>query len=207
MVWLHLLAPLGFDITLATDGREGVEKAKIVCPDVIRLDLVMPVMTGFEMIKIIRTIPAIKDVPIVVISASVFETDKEQSLNLGCQGFLSKPIDAEKLFALIAQLLQIEWIDKSAHFGPQMSEPNPMLDEKIVPPPREELEKLDELTLFGDLKKVREKVDAIAATDPRYGDFARVVRTDAQKLEDVPILELLAEYLELRSQLEGRTLS
>lgn len=80
MVLLNLLSPLGFEMSLAENGEEGLEKAKTIQPDLILLDLVMPVMTGFEMIQKSRQITAIKDVPIVVVSACSMRIRRKVSI-------------------------------------------------------------------------------------------------------------------------------
>lgn len=195
MVLRNLLTPLGFKVILAEDGRDGVEQAQQTHPDLIFADLVMPVMTGFKMIEMIRSTPALKDIPIVAISASVFETDKQESLNLGCQGFLSKPIDAEKLLAIIKECLQIEWIYEAFSSDETKSEANSLTDEGLVVPPQEELEKIYELTMFGNLKEVHKKVEAIAKKNPSYCAFSQTIQAYAERLEDEPILYLLNQYM------------
>ncbi|MEB3279227.1 MAG: two-component regulator propeller domain-containing protein [Lyngbya sp.] len=196
MVLLDLLDPLGFEITLAKEGQEGIEQAKNIHPDLILADLVMPVMNGFEMVQIIRKTPKIQDVPIVAVSASVFDEDKKESLNIGCQGFLSKPIEADQLFAAITNCLQLEWVYETVASQPEISESEAISNEDIIPPPQQDLEILYELTMFGDLNQVKAKIDEIEQMNPEYRVFTHRVREYAQKLEDEPILELLTQYLE-----------
>ena len=62
-------------------------------------------------------------------------------------------------------------------------------------PPQDDLEALYELTMFGNLERVREKTDAIAQQDAQYHAFAQIVRTHTDTLEDEPILELLTRYI------------
>jgi len=196
LVLLNLLEPLGFEITLAEDGQQGLEKAKQHHPDFILTDLVMPVMTGFEMVKQLRETPALQDIPIIAISASVFEMDKEKSLNIGCQGFLSKPIETDKLLNLMAEHLELEWIYQEPEEQVEVSEP--MLDPEadLIAPPLEELEKLYELTMFGDLKRVKIQAESLAQRNPEYELFARKIRQHTQAIEDEPILELLEQLIE-----------
>lgn len=196
MVLLDMLDPLGFEVILAEDGRDGLEKAKTVRPDLILADLVMPVMTGLEMVQKIRQIPEIRDTPIVAISASVFDLDQKKSLNIGCQGFLSKPIESDKLLAAIAENLQLEWVYEVAAPKPKIVLQKSVVESTLVPPPRAELQALYELTMFGDMEKVRAKVNEIEQMDRQYAAFAATVRADAEKLEDEPILDLLTKYLE-----------
>lgn len=110
LVLLHTLEPLGFEVMLAEHGQAALEQAQQQPPDIILMDLVMPVMTGFEAIQMIRKTPALKDVPIIAVSASTFDSDQERSRLAGCNAFLSKPIDIERLFALLQTYLEVEWI-------------------------------------------------------------------------------------------------
>jgi len=160
------------------------------------MDLVMPVMTGFEAVQIIRRDADLRDIPIIAISASVFEMDQERSKIVGCQDFLSKPIESDTLLTLMAQYLNIEWIYEAEEAGQNSLALGETVPGDIIPPPQQELAALYELTMFGDMEKVQEKADAIEQMDARYRAFAQAVRIYAQKLEDEPILALLAEYIE-----------
>ncbi|MBF2021480.1 MAG: response regulator [Hydrococcus sp. C42_A2020_068] len=88
-----------------------MEIARRVRPDLILTDLVMPVKTGFEAVQEIRQIfSEIEDVPIIAVSASAFDIQQKQSQTAGCEAFLPKPIDRQKLLFLLGQYLQLEWI-------------------------------------------------------------------------------------------------
>jgi CheY-like chemotaxis protein len=85
MVLLDLLEPLGFEIILGKNGREGLDYAKKIHPELILVDLVMPVMTGFEMIHQIRQTPEMQNLPIFAVSASTFAQERQQIFKIGCQ--------------------------------------------------------------------------------------------------------------------------
>ncbi|KPA13944.1 multi-sensor hybrid histidine kinase [Candidatus Magnetomorum sp. HK-1] len=110
MMLQSLLAPLGFDIQQANDGFEALEKVTALCPDLILIDLLMPKMDGFEVVQKMRAIPEIEKTPIIAISASVVQADKEKSYIAGCNAFLSKPLRALELFELMEKLLPLQWI-------------------------------------------------------------------------------------------------
>lgn len=196
MVLLDMLDPLGFEVILAEEGRDGLEKAKTIRPDLILADLVMPVMTGFEMIQKIRKIPEIREIPIIAISASVFALDQKKSLNIGCQGFLSKPIESDKLLPAIAENLELEWVHEVTEPENKIVPQKPVVASTLVAPPRAELEALYKLTMFGDMEKVRAKANEIEQMSEQYAAFVATVRAYAEKLEDEPILDLLTKYLE-----------
>jgi len=110
LLLLNILEPLGFEIVTAENGKEGVKMASEFLPDIILTDLFMPVQTGFTMVPLLREIPEIKDVPIIALSASNFSAVMVETQRLGCNAFLSKPIEQDQLFALLEQYLQLEWV-------------------------------------------------------------------------------------------------
>ncbi len=105
----RMLAPLGFSLAEAQNGLEALVKINDFNPDIILMDLVMPVMNGLETIKSIRLDQYNKNLPIIALSASVFEDDQSQSMSAGSNMFMPKPIDVDKLLENIGKLLKIEW--------------------------------------------------------------------------------------------------
>ncbi|MHC5595349.1 MAG: ATP-binding protein [Nostoc sp.] len=110
----NLLQPLGFNVVQANNGKEGLEIAIALKPDLIITDLLMPEMDGFELIKHLRHTPEIKDVLIIVSSASVFEADQHRSLQAGGNVFLSKPIQVDELLHQLEKYLNLVWIYKQS---------------------------------------------------------------------------------------------
>lgn len=106
---LHqMLAPLGFTILEAQNGQQGLEKVYQESPDLVLTDLVMPVMNGFVAMKKIREFNV--NLPIIAISASIMQSNNQQSPVRGSDAYLAKPIRLEKLLAQVARLLELEWI-------------------------------------------------------------------------------------------------
>jgi CheY-like chemotaxis protein len=196
LVLLNMLKPLGFEVTLAEDGQDGVNKAKALQPDLILMDLVMPVMSGFEAVKTIRQLPTLPDVPIIAISASVFEVDRVKSQIAGCNDFLPKPVDSEQLFSLLDKHLSITWTYRELPVEQETPVSAPS-EADIVLPPQHELEVLYELTMFGDMPKVQERMRYLEEIDAKYQPFARKIRQFAKHFEDEPILKLLDQYMEI----------
>jgi signal transduction histidine kinase/ActR/RegA family two-component response regulator len=110
---MDLLEPLGFKIVTAENGQQGLQLACQNKPDLILTDLFMPVKTGFTLVTELRQEIDFKQLPIIAISASNFEEIQKQSYAAGCNAFLAKPIDAEKLLSLIGKYLDVEWIYRS----------------------------------------------------------------------------------------------
>ncbi|MGL4378598.1 MAG: ATP-binding protein, partial [Microcoleaceae cyanobacterium] len=109
-VIINLLTPVGFEVFDATNGAEGLEKVNELRPDAIITDLVMPVMDGFELLRRLRNSDQLKELIVIVSSASVFETDQYKSLDAGANAFLPKPVQISELFELLQRLLDLSWI-------------------------------------------------------------------------------------------------
>ena len=121
-VLIHLLEPLGFEIIEAADGRDCLNKALEFEPDCILIDLVMPVMDGFEAMRQIRKLPQLQNVVAIGTSASIMEVEKQESLAAGCNVFLPKPIRAEELLNCLQVHLGLEWICEELQDGNAASE-------------------------------------------------------------------------------------
>ena len=189
---LDLLKPLGFDITLASNGKEGVEQALAIHPNLILMDLVMPVMNGFEAVRAIQKSHAINNVPIIAVSASVFESDLKKSQIVGCQEFLSKPVESNKLFAMMEKYIGVKWLYETAK---SITKPMETSTGELIPPPLSELEILYELTMFGNLERIQEKAQQLEDMGEKYVPFAYKLREHAKNFEDEPILALLESFM------------
>ncbi|MCA9641126.1 MAG: response regulator, partial [Myxococcales bacterium] len=97
-----LLKPAGFEVVEAEDGMEGLRKAREEHPDLILVDIAIPGMDGYEVTLRLRAEEALKQVPIVAITA---EGNRDTSLAVGANGFLQKPIDARSFADTIAGFL------------------------------------------------------------------------------------------------------
>ncbi|MDM8567470.1 two-component regulator propeller domain-containing protein [Candidatus Halobeggiatoa sp. HSG11] len=154
VVLIDMLAPLGFLVESANNGRIGIEIAIKWKPDVIITDLIMPDMDGFELIRQLRQSPLLKEKIIIAASASVYEEDKKRSLTIGSNAFLPKPIKIEKLLEQLQHHLNLTWV-----YGDKIPEMIIKNDaSNIVLPPTTELEKLYGLSLMGNVNKLEEQV-------------------------------------------------
>ncbi|NEQ53307.1 MAG: response regulator, partial [Leptolyngbya sp. SIO3F4] len=102
------LAPLGFKIIEANDALIALEQASCYQPDLILLDSRMPRMDGREMVIRLRQNPTLQNIPIIGISASTYDEDKQSLLASGCDDFLPKPVNIDHLLQMMAHLLDLE---------------------------------------------------------------------------------------------------
>jgi len=105
-----LLTPLGFEVLEAANGEQGLSLAQQESPDLVLTDLVMPVLDGFEVVRRLRRENEGVQVPVIAVSASVFDYHQSESLAAGCNAFIPKPIRAEHLLEAIREQLGLEWI-------------------------------------------------------------------------------------------------
>ena len=98
-----LLTNAGFDIVEAHDGQAAVEAASEFHPDLILMDIQLPIMNGYEATKQIRALenPALAGITILAMTANAFDEDRKKALEYGMDGFLSKPIVIEELISTL----------------------------------------------------------------------------------------------------------
>jgi len=102
------LEVLGYDVTVAQDGQEAVQKATAEPPDVIVMDMLMPKMDGFHAASAIRQNPKTKDIPILAATALARPGDREKCLENGCDGYIAKPFTHKQLGAAIDRLFEAQ---------------------------------------------------------------------------------------------------
>jgi two-component system, cell cycle response regulator DivK len=91
----------GYEVHVAENGAEAVEKAKVVAPDLILMDISMPVMSGIEATRMLRQTPEFGTVKIVALTAHAMDTARQECMDAGCDEFATKPVDFAGLVALI----------------------------------------------------------------------------------------------------------
>ena len=95
----------GFEVAMATDGRQGVEMAQAGVYDLILMDMSLPEVDGWEAARQIRAAPATKAVPIIALTAHAMAGDRDKALEAGCDDYDTKPIELERLLGKIQALL------------------------------------------------------------------------------------------------------
>jgi len=100
------LARKGYEVVVAVDGEEGIEKARSQRPDVVLLDMRLPRVSGWEAAKVLKTSDRTRDILIIALTADAMDEDREQALRAGCDAYDTKPVDFQKLVTRIESLLQ-----------------------------------------------------------------------------------------------------
>jgi len=96
----------GYEIVLAEDGQSGVEMAQANAPDLILMDMSLPVMDGWEATRMLKANPQTRHVPIIALTAHAMAGDRAHAIETGCDDYDIKPIDFPRLLAKIEALLQ-----------------------------------------------------------------------------------------------------
>jgi CheY-like chemotaxis protein len=98
----------GYDVAIAVDGAEGVEKARAESPDLILMDMSLPVMDGWEATRILKGDGATRAIPVVALTAHAMSTDRDKALEAGCDAYETKPVDLPKLLGTMEKLLEAQ---------------------------------------------------------------------------------------------------
>jgi len=94
----------GYEVVVATDGQEGVDKAHSELPDVILLDMNLPIMDGWTAAGEIKKDPATAKVPIIALTAHAMSGDRDKAIAAGCDDYHAKPVDFSRLLGQIEAL-------------------------------------------------------------------------------------------------------
>jgi two-component system cell cycle response regulator DivK len=99
------LARRGFDVLMAVDGEQGVQMAKTELPDLILMDMSLPVLDGWEATRRIKAEAITKSIPLIALTAHAMAGDREKSLQAGCDDYDTKPIELLRLVDKMDRLL------------------------------------------------------------------------------------------------------
>jgi CheY-like chemotaxis protein len=96
----------GFEVALAHDGQEGVDKTRAERPDLVLLDMNLPVMDGWTAARALKADPATAGIPIIALTAHALAGDRDKAMAAGCDDYHPKPVDFSRLLAQIEARLQ-----------------------------------------------------------------------------------------------------
>jgi signal transduction histidine kinase/CheY-like chemotaxis protein len=183
----QMLAPVGFDVALASDGEEAVAMARAQLPDLVVMDLRMPGVNGFGAAAQIRATPGLEHTPLIAASASSADLERAQ----GDPSFalcLRKPFQAAELLDAIEQLLGLSWRYADRDEGDDRPARQ---DAAMQMPPGPLLGELLELARLGKLVRIEQRALEIERSEPQYAAFARQVHALARGFEEDKLIALL----------------
>ncbi|MGH9036713.1 MAG: response regulator, partial [Acidimicrobiia bacterium] len=96
----------GYEVIVAVDGEEGVSRARAEVPDLVLMDMSLPVLDGWEATRQLKAAPETKSIPVIALTAHAMSGDREKALAAGCDDFDTKPIDLPRLLGKVEGLLE-----------------------------------------------------------------------------------------------------
>ncbi len=183
-----MLEPLGFALQTAKNGQEAVQQTQQFEPDLILMDLMMPIMDGFEAIQAIRAAPDITQPRIVVVSAEAFQADRQRAKAAGSDDYLVKPIDESLLIRALQEQLTLDWIYEELPTDAESEQT------WLLPPPSE-LQVVYDIALGGNMREIHKQADHLLNLDPQYKPFVDKLHALADEFDDETIMALLEPHL------------
>lgn len=105
-VYRLILEHSGFQVILTERGDEAVEIARSELPDLILMDISIPGMDGWEATRILKGDDGTAHIPVIALTAHAFEKDRERAEELGCDGYMAKPIEPRRALAVVVEVLE-----------------------------------------------------------------------------------------------------
>lgn len=195
LILKELLHPLGFRLLEATDGIDVLKILEMEKPDLILMDIIMPMLDGIEATREIRINSQTKSIPIIFITAAN-PKDYEFVRSLNINHLLLKPIDANNLIEAIKDEIGIVWSLKD---NSQKVEEKQL---KIAVPPLEEIELLNEILGFRNFSKLHEHLNRIETLSDDYKEFTNRLRKLAFSFNTNKIKDELKKILDGQYELQ-----
>ena len=197
-VAIGMLSQLGFSTAEAINGHDALIKAEVVKPDLILMDIVMPKMNGMEVTRHLRQLPALANVPVIAVSANACAIDEERYLAAEMNAFLPKPIELDRLLALVGKLLKLTWIRDTSQQDMQSDASAPLLA-----PPASEMKILYELARRGNMQDIQQRANYLTELDNRYRPFANQLHKLASMYQSKAITNFVEHYQQKEQTSQG----
>jgi signal transduction histidine kinase/CheY-like chemotaxis protein len=192
---VSLLEPLGFKLETALNGQEALQRAEEHRPDLVMMDLVMPVMNGLEAATVIRGTPALSGVKIIGASATATDNAHKEAFIAVCDDFVTKPIRIDLLLEKIGAQLGIKW--ETALIEMENTQNGRVIsndDESVAVPGGEYIEQLYELAMMGNMQNIAVWATELEAGNHSYSRFAEKLRDLASGFKTKAILALAKQH-------------
>jgi CheY-like chemotaxis protein len=105
IVYSTILKHFGYDVSEALNGEEGIAKARSQQPDLVLMDISIPVIDGWEATQVLKHDPATRHIPIIALTAHALASDREKAMEVGCDGYLAKPCEPRAVVAEVQRFL------------------------------------------------------------------------------------------------------
>jgi two-component system cell cycle response regulator DivK len=105
IVYSTILKHFGYEVSEALNGEEGIAKARTQQPDIVLMDISIPVIDGWEATQVLKHDPATKHIPVIALTAHALASDREKAMEVGCDGYLAKPCEPRAVVAEVQRFL------------------------------------------------------------------------------------------------------
>lgn len=186
-----------YNLTLieAVNGKEAIEKAKLHNPDLILLDMKMPVMTGYEAAKILNEDEGLKNIVVIALTASAMKEDEKLIKQL-CKSYLKKPISKTELILELMKFIPNKEVNKVKHAEKIINSIN---TKSTIPPSTEMLNMLYDLAMCGDMNGIKEQAKIIEKIEPDKTIFVEKILGFAEGYEDELLLGFIEQFIKKKA--------
>ena len=187
----------GLETLEAENGKEALEKAKLYIPDIVLMDMRMPVMDGYEAIALFKQDPVLKKIPVIAVTASVMEREMNRIKQLHFDGFIRKPVVMKELVNQIAKYIDydVDGAEKTDVIDgfDTITQPDELL-EKLNSVIHEEIEEAKAKHNFGQIKKTGESIKELGTLHgtEKLQNYASNLINSAESYD----IEMIKTYLE-----------
>lgn len=173
---VNILSPLGFEVGQAATGQECLDIYEAFGPDIILMDLAMPVMDGWEAAYVIRKVHQ-SHIPIGIVSANAYDKNLENAAGIATADFIVKPVNVEELLTWLGNRLNLEWITNTDVVENLLQTADAVSDyAKMRIPPEKILAELLALVNLGYIKGINAKLEEILLINSGYLAFVTLMR-------------------------------
>jgi PAS domain S-box-containing protein len=165
----QLLAPIGFEVRLATNGAEAIHAFEEWRPHLILMDFRMPVMDGHEAIRRIRAMDGGKGPKIIAVTASAMDDNRQELMEIGADDFIGKPFREEELFQKIHRHLSVKYVyaEPGHEAAPELA------PQSLVGWPKDLINPMREAVITADLDQLLARIQDVEARDPAIAQGLR----------------------------------
>ena len=185
----QLLAPVGFEIRLATNGAEAVQEFEEWRPHLILMDFRMPVMDGHEAIRRIRAMAGGEDTKIIAVTASAMDENRQELMEIGADDFIGKPFREAELFQKIHAHVGVEYVYAEDPTAAAQEEAAELTPESLAGWPQDLIDPMREAVITADLDQLLARIQEVEARDPR---IAQGLRRLAEGFQYQKLLDLFS---------------
>lgn len=183
-----LLVPLGFSVDATSNGREALEIARQRKPDLVILEVVMPVADGFEMFRSLQRDEALTNVPVIASSGSVANSFRQECIRAGFAGFIEKPFNRDSVLRTVSGALNLAYTRRPSQNGSEPQDRPP-----VVTPTGSETRDIARALRRGDIRGIVQAGEKLARERPEYAPYCDLLTSLARSFKLQAIADLLPE--------------